>query len=427
MPGAVLAVAVAVALALSGAVADGGAPGHPAVGPLVPDVPSAQNTAAITLTTVNWGQPVSLRDPEHLGWGHLAPQAGPTDVTARIELRGQLVHDWVASLVSDSAFGGVQPADCRGSEEAAPVELSCTFAVPVSLGVNVLTVTFRGDGRVVGQTQGWIGGGDLQWDAGFEILDATGRWTPIARDHAAALPATASTAVREVLTNTGTIPMRVDPAGDPAVAARCGTRILQPQQRLVCPWRGVRPARSLAGDFRRELRVVDAVGGIAEYEVRGGLTTFPGTFALGAPSVAVGQVVVVSATGLPTGGAFALQFRIDDAPTVSGTSITRNGHTRLSFPLPRGAIGPTRVDVVHDGITIASLPFEVTRVPRPPDAPPPAWPLLLLLLVPIAAVGLLMRRRRRRRGITGSPARPLADPYPDASPATPEPAAVRRP
>jgi hypothetical protein len=364
----------------------------------VPDVP-ATSSPAITLTVANWGHPVSLLDAAHPGWAHLAPLAGPTEVTATIQLNGVPVHRWVARLTSGTAYGGVQPEECRGAEEVAPSELTCVFEVAVSRGVNPLMVSFFGDDRAIGDAEGAISGGDLQWDAGFEILDATGRWTAIAHDHAALLPSAASTAVRVVVANTGTIPMRLEPVGSVGNEVACSRRTLQPHERLDCPWRGVRPARSLEGDFRRELRVVDAVGSIGEYEVRGGLTTFEGTFSLGASSATVGGQVVVTAAGLPTGDPFALQFRLDDEAVFLATSITRTGHLRLSFPLPSTSIGSARINVVHDGITIASLPFDVTLVPRKVDAAPPVWPWLLLL-VPIVGLivllGLRTRRRRRR-------------------------------
>lgn len=369
----------------------------------VPDVPAA-SSPAISLTVVNWGHPVSLLDAAHSGWAHLAPLAGPTEVTATIQLNGVPVHRWVAQLTSGAAYGGVQPEECRGAEEVAPSELTCVFEVAVSRGVNPLTVSFLADDRAIGDAEGAISGGDLEWDAGFEILDATGRWTAIAHDHAALLPAAASTAVRVVVANRGTIPMRLEPVGSVGNEVACSRRTLQPHERLDCPWRGVRPARSLEGDFRRELRVVDAVGSIGAYEVRGGLTTFEGTFSLGASSAAVGGEVVVSAAGLPTGDPFALQFRLDDEAVFLATSITRTGHLRLSFPLPSTSIGSARINVVHDGITIASLPFEVTRVPRKADAAAPGWPWLAvpLVLVAVALIILLRVRRSRRRSAAGS-------------------------
>lgn len=368
----------------------------------VPDVPAARGPA-ISLTVVNWRHPVSLLDAAHPGWGHLAPLAGPTEVSATIQLNGVPVHRWVVQLTSGAAYGGVQPEVCRGAEEAVPSELTCVFEVAVSQGVNPLTVIFFGDDRVIGDAEGAIRGGALQWDAGFEILDATGRWTAIAHDHAAVLPSTASTAVRVVVANNGTIPMRLEPFGSAGNDVACGSDTLQPHERLDCPWRGVRPARSLEGDFRRELRVVDAVGSTGEYEVRGGLTTFAGTFSLGASSATVGGEVVVTAAGLPTGAPFALQFRLDDEAVFLATATTRTGHLRLSFPLPSTSTGSARVNVVHDGITIASLPLDVTRVARKPDAGPPAWPWLAvpLVLVAVAVIILLRVRRSRRRSAAG--------------------------
>jgi hypothetical protein len=403
MPGGVLIFALGVLIA--GAV------------PL-PDVPAA-DAPPITMTTVNWAHPVSLLDAAHPGWSHLAPLAGPTDVTATFTLRGGQVHSWVAHLDAPGAYGGEKPEDCRGAEEAAPTELTCVFKVPVSSGLNPLTVTFSADGRVLGDAEGFIHGGELQWDAGFEVLDATGSWTVIPRDQAVALPGTTPTAVREVLTNTGTIPMRVD-------SVPCPTRVLPPHAQLACPLRGVRPAQSLAGEFRRELRVIDAVGGIAEFEIRGGLTSFGGTFSLSRSTAVVGQPIVVRAHGLPVDQAFAVQYRLDDQASLLGTSITRTGTLKYGFVVPESSPGMFRLNIVHNGVTIASLPFEVTRVPVAPDAASAPWGLLAIPLGVLVGLFVAWRvRRRRRTAATASPEPRPTDPYPDASPATREPGDVR--
>jgi len=436
MVGAVLPLLL-VALLAAGQAA-GGAAGSPSTRGLhVPSQPAVQ-APPIRLTVVNWGHPASLLDSAHPGWGHLAPLAGPTQVTATIELPGLRVHGWIAHLDAPLAFGGEQPADCRGSEEAGPTELSCVFRVPVSSGLNPLTVTFTADGRVVGAARGSIRGGELSWDAAYELLDATGHWTVIARDHAVAMPATARTALRQVITNTGTIPMRVDDTGNPAA---CDTRVLAPSARLVCPSRGIRPAQSLAGDLRRELRVVDAVGGVAEFEIRGGLTTFAGTFSLSRASAVVGQAMVVQARGLPRDPAFEVQFWLDDEANVRpddllGTSVTPTGTVNYRFVVPRASPGAFRLNVVHDGIAIASLPFEVTTVPRAADAAVPPWGFLAIPLVVLLGLLVFWRVRRRRRRLrapalaegsaaTATPEPPQTDPYLDASPATRAPEADR--
>ena len=373
----------------------------------VPDVPAAE-APPIRMTTVNWGAPVSLLDPAHPGWSHLAPLAGTTDVTASIELHGLLVHDWVAHLDAPDAYGGLRPGDCSGSEEAAPAELSCVFQVPVSSGSNPLTVTFSADGQVIGDARGAIRGGELSWDGGYEILDATGHWVTIARDHAVSMPATSRTAIRQVVTNTGTIPMRLAETGD---AASCDTtRILAPGDHVVCPLRGVRPAQSLAGDLRRELRVVDAVGAIAEFEIRGGLSTFAGTFALSRSTAVAGQPMVLRARGLPADQAFAVQYRLDDQATLLGTSITRTGSLEYGFVVPASSPGTVRLNIVHDGITVASLPFQVTRVPVPPDAASAPWGIVAIPLGVLVGLFVAWRVRRRRRTATATPPSATASP-----------------
>jgi hypothetical protein len=113
--------------------------------------------------------------------------------------------------------------------------------------------------------------------------------------------------------------------------------------------------------------------------------------------VTVGQQVVVTANGLPSGSSFALQFRIDNEAVLVGVSASRTGHSRVSFPLPSTSQGTAHLQVIHDGLTIASLPFDVTLVPRSTHAGPPVWPWLLLLIPVAGVVVLLVRRSRRRR------------------------------
>jgi hypothetical protein len=382
----------------------------------VPDLPAAQ-APRVTLTTVNWGSPVSLLDPTHPGWAHVAPLAGATAVTATIALNGLPVHSWVAHLDAPLAYGGQQPEDCRGAEVVAPAELSCVFEVLVGSGLIPLAVNFTVDGRVAGVAQGAISGGELEWDADFEVLDAASRWTVIARDRPVVLAATAPTALRLVVTNRGTIPMRLEASQRAAAGATCGSRILAPHEQLRCQFRGVRPAQSLSGDRRQQMRVVDAVGGIGEYEARGGLATFSGTFSLSEPSAIVGKSIVVRARGLPDDQALAVLFQIDDR-AVLGTNVTRGGSREFGFKVPALPPGTFHLNVVYDGVTVASLPFDVTRVPRAPDAIPPPWGLLAVPLVGLAV--LLLVRRRRPLKLASRESHPT-DPYPGATPATLEP------
>ena len=410
--GAALALTSLVALAMSSATP---VPATANTAP-VPDLPAAR-APQVTLTTVNWGSPVSLLDPTHPGWAHLAPLAGGTGVTATIALNGLRVHSWVAHLDAPLAYGGQQPEDCRGAEIVAPAELSCVFEVLVGSGPIPLAVTFTVNGRVAGLAKGAISGGELEWDADFEVLDAAGLWTVIARDHPVVLAATTPTALRLVVTNRGTIPMRLEASQGAAAGAACSARVLVPHEQLRCQFRGVRPAQSLAGDLRQQMRVVDAVGGIGEYEARGGLATFAGTFSLSEPSAIVGKSIFVRARGLPDDRAIAVQFHIDDR-AVLGTSFTRSGSLDFGFGVPALSPGRFHLNVVFDGVTVASLPFDITLMPRAPDATTPPWGLLAVPLV-VCAVLLLVRRRRRLK-LASRESHPT-DPYPDATPATPEP------
>jgi hypothetical protein len=316
-------------------------------------------------------------------------------VTATVELNGTAIHQWTAHLDTPDAFQGVTPADCRGDEEAPPQQVSCDFAVQAASGVNRLEFHFSADhGRVVVDAEATIMGGQFDWDAGWEVLDATGEWSAITRAQTIALPATMSSALRYVVTNTGDIPFRATNS--------CDHRLIEAHAQLVCLVRGVRPAQSLTRDYAEHLRLVDVVGATAEPELEASIRSFAGVFGLAAASVAVGQQVVVTANGLPAGRSFGLQFRIDDESVLVGATTSRTGHSRLAFALPSTSPGTAHLQVIHDGLTIASLPFDVTRVPRSADPAPPVWPWLLLL-VPAAGVIVLFAvrsSRRRRRAAT---------------------------
>ena len=337
----------------------------PASGPLEPDLPNVL-PISVTMTTHNDGRAVSLLDPKHPAWAHLAPTGAVAEVTATVELKGNSIHQWVAHLDTPDAFEGATPADCRGDEEAPPQEVSCDFAVRAASGVNRLLFHFSADnGHVSLDVAGTISGGQFDWDAGWEVLDATGQWSAIARSQAIELPATMSSALRYVVTNTGDIPFRATNG--------CVDRLVPAHTQLVCLERGVRPVQSLARDYHEQLRLVDVVGATAEPDIGTTIRSFAGIFSLAAPSVTVGQPVVVRATGLPNDFPFVMQFRIDDEPVLVGTTTSSTGRTRLSFPLPSTSQGTAHLEVIHDGLTIASLPFDVTLVPRKLDAAAPAW------------------------------------------------------
>ncbi|HEY4152926.1 MAG TPA: hypothetical protein VGM38_06355 [Pseudolysinimonas sp.] len=387
----------------------------PIAGPPQPDLPSAI-PISVTMTTHNDGRVVSLLDPAHPAWAHLAPTGAVAEVTATVELNDNSIHQWVAHLDTPDAFQGVTPADCRGDEEAPPKEVSCDYAVQAASGVNRLEFHFSADnGRVHVDAEGTIRGGQFDWDVGWEVLDATGQWSAIARDQTIALPATMSSALRYVVTNTGDIPFRVTNG--------CDDQLLPSHAQLVCLERGVRPVQSLARTYTKPLLLADVVNTTAEPSIQMTIRSFAGVFSLDESSVIVGQPVVVHATGLPQGSSFALQFRIDNEAVLVGAQATKTGSSRLEFPLPSTSPGTAHLRIEHDGITIANLPFDVTLVPRPPDAAAPVWPWLLLL-IPLVGLIVLLRIRVRRSRAPRAQHRP--DPYPDATPATPEPEAARR-
>jgi len=368
-------------------------------GPPQPDLPAGPSIS-VSMTTRNDGRAVSLLDPAHPAWAHLAPTGAVAEVTATVDLRGTSIHQWVAHLDAPDAFQGITPADCRGDEEAPPQQVSCRFSVQAASGVNRLLFHFSADhDRVTADAEGTIVGGQFDWDAGWQVLDATGRWSAISQAGTISLPATLPSALRYVVTNTGDIPFRATNS--------CDERLVPAHAQLVCLERGVRPAQSLARDYQERLRLVDVVGATAEPDLQVSIRSFSGIFSLAAPSVTVGQRVEVSADGLPRDESFALQFRIDDEPLLVGTSTSSGGRARLSFPLPSTSPGTAHLEVIHDGLTIASLPFDVTRLPRKADAAPALWPWLAVAIavigVAVAVILLRALRSRRRRARSAPP------------------------
>jgi hypothetical protein len=187
--------------------------------------------------------------------------------------------------------------------------------------------------------------------------------------------------------------------------------------------------QSLAGEYRKPLNFVDVADGTGGVNLDTTVRPFAGVFSLDRSSVVVGQNLSVRSTGLPTGDDFALEYRLDEEPVLVGTTTTHSGRALLTFPLPGSSPGTVHVQVEHNGLTVASLPVDVTLVPRAEETAPPVWPWFLLL-VPVAGViaaVLLRRRRRRRRALTASREPPDPDPYPAANPATQEPEASRQP
>ncbi len=417
MSGALLTGAVALFLAVGGAT--GPAVGPVVAGPPQPDLPTSSGLS-VTMTVLNDGRPASLLDQAHPGWAHTGI-GNSEKVTVTVHLAGASVHQWQSHLDAPDAFQGRVLQDCRGDEEAPPQEISCVFPVSAAAGPNLLHFTFTADaGRVVADADGYLMGGELGWRAGWEVLDATGQWSQISRDEVIELPATLSSSLRYVVINSGSTPFRVTNG--------CDDTELAAGAQLICPVRGVRPVQSLAGAYQRRLRLQDAVGGTAEAALDTTIRAFTGVFSLDRTSVVIGQPVSVRATGLPSGSDFPLEYRLDQEPVLVGTTRTRDGTALLTFPLPGTSPGTAHVQIEHDGLTVASLAVDVTLVPRAPDAAPPVWPwLLLLLAVPVALLALiLLRRRRRRRQLTAPREPPDPGPYPDATPATREPAVARR-
>ena len=369
--------------------------GFPASGAAPAESP-APLPVTISMTAQNDGHASSLLDPAHPVWAHLAPTGAVTDVTATVDLGGTPIHEWVAHLDTPDAFQGVTPVDCTGDEEAPPRQVSCHFAVQAASGANRLQFHFSADhGRLEVGAQGVITGGQFDWDAGWQVLDATGHWSAITRQQPVLLPATMTSALRYVVANTGDIPFRVTNG--------CQHRVIAARAELICLERGVRSVQSLARDYHELLRLKDAVGATAEPDILASIRSFAGVFGLESSSVTVGQNVVVNASGLPRDEPFALQYRLDGESVRVGSTSGQAGRAQFTFPLPTMPPGTVQLEVIHNGLAIASLPVDVSRTPRHPDDPAPAW------LVPAAVIAsacvvmsavlmiLLARRRRRRR------------------------------
>jgi hypothetical protein len=269
----VLTGVVALLLAI-GSAAPGAMLGLPMLGPPLPAAPLLQQAGApsvsVSMTTVNDGHVVSLLDPTQTVWVHPAPTGAVAEVTATVDLHGSSVHQWVAHLDTPDSFQGVTPGDCHGSEEAPPRQVSCRFAVQAASGPNRLLFHFTADdGRVDVEADGTITGGRFDWDAYWQVLDATGRWRSIGQPGSISLPATVPSAVRYVVANTGEIPFRATNG--------CDDRLLKAHSRLVCLVHGVRPGQSLAHDYHEQLRLVDVVGATAEPDFRVSIRSIAGT------------------------------------------------------------------------------------------------------------------------------------------------------
>ena len=272
-------------------------------GPPQPDLPGG-STISVSMTTQNDGHAVSLLDPAHPAWAHLAPTGAVARVTATVELGGTAIHQWVAHLDAPDAFQGITPADCRGEEEAPPQQVSCTFAVQAASGVNRLEFRFTADhGAVNARADGTITGGQFDWDADWQVLDAAGHWSAVAGRQAVSLPATLTSALRYVITNTGDIPFRATNA--------CDDRLVTARTRLVCVERGMRPAQSLARDYHEQLRLVDVVGATAEPEIEASIRSVAGSLPHGAtrassPDAAAAVWPWIAAAIVVLGGAVTL-------------------------------------------------------------------------------------------------------------------------
>jgi MYXO-CTERM domain-containing protein len=365
-------------------------------GPALPssDLPSASGSGSpsgISLTAVNDGRPASLLDAAHPVWGHADP-ATPTPVTVAAFVPDGQAHLWTITVDLPNAPGGGASVSCAGGGVEPRAQVGCVVSIPLALGLNLVEVTAVIDGRTVASADGIILGGALAAEALYEVLDATGHWTSLAADQAVTLPATEQTGLRYVVINTGTIPFRL--------VGGCDDRPLLEHQRVTCPVRGVRPAQSVAGRYRHHLEIRDVVGASRSFELRAALGTFSGAFSLSATTAVTGQQLIVRGVGLPSNGPFAVQYRLDEQAVPIGTSTTSAGAIRYGFVLRPASPGPAHLNIEHDGVTIASLPFEVTRTPVAPAPAPPPWAFSLLGLAALGAI-LLWRRRRGRARAAG--------------------------
>ncbi len=306
----------------------------------------------ITVTTNNDGHSVSLLDPDNPPWGE-AGDALHNPVTAQFSLRTPTPVHWKIAFVVRLVGTEMGQTSCDGDSFSSPARTGCTVKIPMGGGVNTVEVTVSIEGTPIESVTGFIRGGTVAADVGYELRDATGRWTSVAHDQNVALPATMQTALRYAIVNVGTIPFRVTEG--------CSDRLLQPHQQLTCTMRGVRPAQSLAGEYRQHVAVRDLAGHPLALELRGSVTAFSGAFALSRGSAVTGQPIVVTLKGLPSDGAFAVQYRLDEQDVPLGTSTTRAGTIRYGFVVRGLSVGPARLNIEHDGVTIASLPFEVIR------------------------------------------------------------------
>lgn len=252
-----LAVSVALALALATSAV---APAAPIAGDRLPDAPIGGDPR-ISVTVVNWGEPVTLLDQSQPAWAHLAANAAPTNVTVTVRTDGDIFRGYVLKLTAPDAFGGSQDFVCSDQYQVIESEVQCTFPVPVTRGVNDLYVVFQAGNMDDGlQAHGQLRGAELQVVTLVEVKTADAGWTSVSEARPVTLKGSQTSALRYRLLNTGDIPFQVSNG--------CQSGTVYPDQQLLCTLRGPRPGYALAGIYDERIRLEDPAGGQASFELK---------------------------------------------------------------------------------------------------------------------------------------------------------------
>ncbi|GAA2086489.1 hypothetical protein GCM10009840_25180 [Pseudolysinimonas kribbensis] len=341
-------------------------------GPALPDTPTAAG-ATVRLWVNNWGEAVSLTDPNRPGYAQIGPEQPSTTINALIDLRSNAPEPFTATLVDAQAVGGQQPAACVA--ETTPDPINCIFRLAVGSGVNALTLTVDRPGERPYVEQGWITGGVFRFSTGLEARDAAGSWQRIPDGGRFRLPATTLSSVRYVMRNVGDLPVQVH--------GSCRDGIVEPGDSIACSITGPRPVASLAAEYRRALMLRAPGVSTGWIQLRGSVVATGAAFRLTDPHAVVGQRTVIAAQGLTDRDLRGLVVRVGSRPVGLDTASTPQ---RLVFAMPLVRSGPATLTILEAGIAIARLPLTVSAHPAAPIGP--AFPVALVVLVALGGAVL---------------------------------------
>jgi hypothetical protein len=328
----------------------------------------------VRLWVNNWGDAVSLTDPDEPGYAQIGSEQPSTTINALIDLGSSDPEPFTATLTDAQAVGGQQPDPCLGQTTPAPI--NCVFRLAVGSGVNHLTLTVQRPGVERPFVEhGWITGGVFRFSTGLEARDAAGAWQRIPDGGTFRLPASTLSGVRYVVRDVGDLPVEV--------RGSCRDGIIRPGGSIVCPLTGPRPVASLAAEYQQSLMLRAPGASTGWIRLRGSVAATGAAFRLVDPRAAVGHRIVIDAQGLTDRDLGELVVRVGTRAVPLEASSTPR---RLVVVMPFAEPGPATLTVLEAGIAIARLALTVSADPATPPAR--AFPVALVLLC--AAGGALL-------------------------------------